>query len=176
MEREGGGHSCLLLPFFHCSFQMGAAHAAPVSFHFFSNRGSTCCPRFFSFLFERGSTCCPHVFSFCFKWGWHTPSPILFILNRGSTCCPHVFSFCFKWGGQHESHTLPPFLSVSIEGNVYPTAAPIPFGFKQGQCVSHTPPPVSFGFDWGQREPHTPPPFCVLYSPIMGGILFFYFN
>jgi hypothetical protein len=145
-EREGGGHSCLLLPFFivlfergqhllppylFFSFRTGAAHAAPGSFHFFSNGGST---RFFSFLFEWGSTCCPRVFSFCFEWGRHTPSPILFV--------PFLF-FPFRTGGQCESHT----------------AAPISFGFNRGQRVSHSC-PNPFPFRTGAVcIPHAAPCF-----------------
>ena len=160
MEREGGGHSCLLLPFFHCSFRMGAALAASISFHFSSNRAALAAPCLF--FLSRMGTACAVPNSFRSERGQHFLPPFLFI--------------SFRMGGQRESHMLPPFLSVSIGGSVYPTAAPIPFGFEWGQCVSHTPPPVSFSFNRGQCEPHTPPPFCVLYPPIMGGILFFYFN
>jgi hypothetical protein len=128
-EREGGGHSCLLLPFFHCSFRTGAAHAAPVSFRFFSNGGSTCCPRFFSFLFERGSTCCPRVFSFCFERGRHTPSPILFVPNGGSTRCPHFFRFR---SGAACIPQLPQSLSVSNGGSVYPTRRPLFLSVRPG--------------------------------------------
>jgi hypothetical protein len=123
--------------FFHCSFRTGAALAAPISFLFVLNGGSTRRPRFFPFLFERGQ---------------HSLPPCLFFLFRMGTA--HAVPNSFR--SEQGQHLLPPFL----------------FRFERGQCVSHMPPPVSFGFDRGG----SPPPFCVLYPPIMGGILFFYFN
>ena len=56
----------MLPPCLFISFRTGAALAAPVSFHFFSNGGSTCCPHVFSFLFERGQHLLPPCLFFSF--------------------------------------------------------------------------------------------------------------
>ena len=125
---------------------------------FFSNGGSTRHPHCFSFLFislRTGQHLLPPCLFFLFQMGMAHTIPNSFRSEWGQHSLPPFLFFSFRTGGQHESHMLPPFLSVSIGGSMYPTAALIPFGFEQGQCVSHTPLPVSFGFDQGQCEPHT---------------------
>ena len=111
MVREGGG----------------MASSFPLFSFFISNRGSECCPHVFSFRFERGQQALPPCLFFSFRMGAASTAPVsfLFFSNGGSTCCPRVFSFHFEWtGGQCVGFTLPPFLSVSIGGSVYPHAAP----------------------------------------------------
>ena len=159
--KEEGIHASSFL-FFIVLFERGQHMLPPflfISFHFSSNGAALAASVSFLFVSNGDGTRRPQFFSFRTGAALAAPVSFLFVLN----------------GGQRESHMLPPFLLVLIGGSMYPTAAPIPFGFERGQCVSHTPPPVSFGFDRGQHEPHTLPPFCVLYPPIMG-ILFFYFN
>ena len=144
------------------SFPTGAAFAAPVSFYF--QQGQHLLPPFL-FVLSWDSTCCPR--SFPFERGQRLLLPFLFISNGGSTCCPCFSSFRMGAAlaaplsfsserGRRVSHALPPFLSVSIGGTVYPTRYP----------------PFSFGFDRGQRETQARPPFLVLYPPITGGICF----
>ena len=133
---EQGQHS---LPHFF-AFRTGAAFAAPMSFHFVSNRGSKHCPCVFSFLFKRGQHLLPLCLFFSFRTGAASAAPVsfLFFSNGGSTCCPHVFSFHFEQtGGQCVGFMLPPFLSVLIGSSVYPHAAPF-LSISNGGSVYHT--------------------------------------
>jgi hypothetical protein len=165
--REGGGRSCLLLPFFHCSFrtgaalaapylffsfQTGAAHAAPFSFHFFSSGGSTCCPRLLSFLFERGQ---------------RSPPPFRFIsLRTGQHLLPPCLFFLFRTG---TAHAAPRFVSLppqQVGGFLFDGV------YDGGQRGIHTLPfvllryPPNRRLRQGQRETHTLPLFLLCYPPI----------
>ena len=83
-NNERGQH--LLPPCLFISFRTGAALAAPVSFHFFSNGGSTCCPRVFSFHFERGQRVLPPFLFISFQTGAALAAPVsfLFVFNGGA--------------------------------------------------------------------------------------------
>ena len=149
----------------------GMASSFPFFSFFISNRGSTRCP--ISLLFEQGQRMLPPCLFISFRMGAVLAAPVSFhfFSNGGSKCCPRVFSFRFeRTGGQHVRFTLPPFLSVSIGGSVYPHAAPFLSVSNGGSVYRTCCPPVSFGFNQGQHETHMPPLFRVLYPPITGGI------
>jgi hypothetical protein len=71
-------------------------HASSFLFSlFFSNGGSTCCPRIFSFHFERGQHTPPPFLFISFRTGAATAAPVsfLFVSNGDGTRRPQFFSF-----------------------------------------------------------------------------------